>query len=174
MRYFIVLIVFLAFYASATAQEDVVKSGWNFGALPTITFDTDLGFQYGALVDFYHYGDGSRYPIYNHKLYLEISRYTKGSGINRFYYDSDQLIKNFQTIIDLSYLSDQAYDFYGYNGFEAVVNKNWIDDSDPNNYKSRMFYKYNNKLFRFKLDISGPEFAENLKWQAGVNLLNFK
>lgn len=174
MRYLSVLLFSLAFYASATAQEEVVKSGWNFGALPSISFDTDLGFQYGALVDFYHYGDGSRYPVYDHKLYLEISRYTKGSGINRFYFDSDQLLKGFQTTIDLSYLSDQAYDFYGYNGYEAVVNDNWIDDSDPENYISRMFYKYDRKLFRFKIDVLGPEFAENLKWQMGINLLNFK
>ncbi len=46
--------------AGAQEKEMVTKTGWNFGALPTITFDTDLGFQYGALVNLYNYGDGSR------------------------------------------------------------------------------------------------------------------
>ena len=85
-------------------QAEVIKKNWNFGALPAITFDTDLGFQYGGLVDLYNYGDGSRYPKYNHKLYFEVSRFTKGSGINRIYYDSDQLIKGLHTTFDLSYL----------------------------------------------------------------------
>jgi len=48
-----------------SAQEKKVKTGWKFGgALPTITFDSDLGFQYGALVEFFNYGDGSTYPDY--------------------------------------------------------------------------------------------------------------
>lgn len=163
--------LFIGFYGFS--QEDVAKEGWNFGALPTITFDTDLGLQYGALVNLYNYGDGSRYPDYNHSLYFEVSRFTKGSGINRFYYDSDQLIKGLQTSLDISYLSDQAYDFYGYNGYDAVVNPGWIDDQAPD-YLTRMFYKYDRKMFRFKVDLRGNLSGDKLKWAAGINLLNFK
>jgi outer membrane protein assembly factor BamA len=162
------------FFFSGAAQEEVIKTGWNFGALPTITFDTDLGFQYGALVNLYHFGDGSRYPNYNHSLYFEVSRYTRGSGINRFYYDSDQLIDGLLTSLDISFLSDQAYDFYGFNGYDAVVHPNWIDDSQSDDiYKTRMFYKYDRKMFRFKIDLQGKVSGENLRWAAGVNLLNF-
>ncbi len=165
----------VVFAQEKEAKKEVVKEGWNFGALPTITFDTDLGFQYGALVNLYNYGDGSRYPQYNHSLYFEISRFTKGSGINRFYYDSDKLIKGLRTTFDLSYLSDQAYDFYGFNGYDAVVNYDWIDDTKRDNgYKSRMFYKYDRKMFRFKVDLQGKIIGDNLKWIGGVNLLNFK
>jgi hypothetical protein len=163
----------LLLFLSLSAQDEVAKTGWNFGALPSISFDTDLGFQYGALVDLYNYGSGTRYPVYDHKLYFEISRFTKGSGINRFYYDSDQLIKGLQTSLDLSYLSDQAYDFYGYNGYESVVNPGWIDEADDL-YISRVFYKYDRKMFRFKVDLQGPFYGENMKWAAGINLLNFK
>ncbi len=159
---------------AVTAQNDMVKTGWNFGALPTITFDTDLGFQYGALVNLYHYGDGTRYPRYNHSLYFEVSRYTKGSGINRFYYDSDELLKGLQTSVDISYLSDQAYDFFGFNGYDAVMNADWMDDSSsPETYVSRMFYKYDRKMFRFKVDLQGRFSGDHLRWAAGVNMLNF-
>lgn len=166
--------VLLFFFALSgiIAQDEVVKTGWNFGALPTITFDTDLGFQYGALVNLYQYGDGSRYPNYDHSLYFEVSRFTKGSGINRFYYDSDQLLKGLQTSLDISYLSDQAYDFYGFNGFDAVVKPDWIDD-ESDDYITRMFYKYDRKMFRFKVDLQGKFSGEKLRWAAGVNLLNF-
>ena len=57
----VVFALLLTFIITAQENEEA-KSGWNFGALPTITFDTDLGFQYGALVNLYQYGDGSRYP----------------------------------------------------------------------------------------------------------------
>ena len=173
MRKILFLLIFSFFLSEVYSQEEVTKDGWNFGALPTITFDTDLGFQYGALVDLYHYGDGSRYPVYNHKLYFEVSRFTKGSGINRFYYDSDQLIKGLQTSVDLSFLSDQAYDFYGFNGYDAVINSDWFDD-ESGAYKTRMFYKYDRKMFRFKVDLQGKLAGEKLKWATGVTLLNFK
>jgi len=175
MKRFVLLLVFSFFLFSVFSQDEVTKDGWSFGALPTISFDADLGFQYGALVNLYDYGDGTRYPRYNHSLYLEISRFTKGSGINRFYYDSDDLIKGLQTSFDLSYLSDQAYDFFGFNGYDAVVNFDWIDDTKPEDvYKSRMFYKYDRKLFRFKVDLLGKLSGDKLKWAAGVNILNFK
>ncbi|MDD2380658.1 MAG: BamA/TamA family outer membrane protein [Mariniphaga sp.] len=174
MKKFWLVLVFFTCFFTLFAQEDVVKTGWNFGALPSVAFDADLGFQYGALVNLFQYGDGSRYPSYNHSLYFEVSRFTKGSEINRFYYDSDRLIKGLRTTLDISYLSDQAYDFFGFNGYDAVVNYDWTDDSMPDDiYKTRMFYKYNRKLFRFKLDLLGKFTGDHMKWAAGVNLLNF-
>jgi hypothetical protein len=173
MKKFLVVQLFSLLLFTAYSQEEITKTGWNFGALPTITFDSDLGFQYGALVNLYNYGDGSNYPNYNHSLYFEISRFTKGSGINRFYYDSDELIKGLRTSVDLSFLTDQAYDFYGFNGYDAVYNPSWIDDQSAN-YISRMYYKYDRKMFRFKVDLQGKISGEKFRWAGGVNLLNFK
>lgn len=168
------LCIFLtvSLYSKDDKKEELIKKNWNFGALPTVTFDTDLGFQYGALVNLFDYGDGSRFPKYNQSLYFEVSRFTKGSGINRFYYDSDRLIKGLQTSVDLSYLSDQGYDFYGFNGYDAVYQPDWVD-SDLSAYKTRMFYKYDRKLFRFKVDLQGRLFGDNVRWTGGFNLQNF-
>jgi len=159
--------------SALTAQEEMIKSGWNFGALPSVAFETDLGFQYGALVNLYNYGDGSRYPDYEHSLYFEVSRFTKGSGINRFYYDSDRLIKGLQTSVDISFLSDKAYDFYGFNGYDAIVFNGFIDE-ESDDYISRMYYKYDRTMFRFKVDLLGRFGGDHLKWAAGLNMLNFK
>ena len=164
--------LFILIISHVFSQEEVTKNGWNFGALPTVTFDSDLGFQYGGLIDLYNYGDGERYPGYYHHLYFEVSRFTKGSGINRFYYDSDQLIKGLYTFVDISYLSDLAYDFYGFNGYDAVVNKDWIDE-DSEEYLTRMFYKYDRKMFRFKVDLQGNLTGNKFRWVAGLNFLNF-
>lgn len=173
------LILFIAaFYLifNLNAQDEVQKQGWKLsGVLPTVTFDSDLGFQYGALIDISNYGDGSRFPLPDHHLYFEVSRFTKGSGINRFYYDSDKLLKGMLFFVDLSYLTDQAYDFYGFNGYDAVFNKDWTDDTNPQDiYKSRMFYKYDRKMFRLKTDLQGNLSGEHLRWSTGLSLLNFK
>lgn len=174
MKNFALFILISLLGLTVSAQDKMVaKSGWNFGALPTVTFDTDLGFQYGALVNLYNYGDGTRYPKYNHSLYFEVSRFTKGSGINRFYYDSDELVKGLQTSFDISYLTDQAYDFYGFNGYDAVVNSGWFDNDNPD-YISRTFYKYDRTLFRLKLDVQGKLTGSNTRWIAGFNLQDFK
>ncbi|HZL09336.1 MAG TPA: BamA/TamA family outer membrane protein [Prolixibacteraceae bacterium] len=170
---FLCVCLSIVLFAQPEKKDELIKKNWNFGALPTITFDTDLGFQYGALVNLYNYGDGSRFPKYNHSLYFEVSRFTKGSGINRFYYDSDQLIKGLQTSVDLSYLSDQGYDFYGFNGYDAVYQSDWIDSDNTADYKTRMFYKYDRKLFRFKVDLQGKLSGDHIRWIGGFNLQNF-
>ncbi len=78
-----------------------------------------------------------------------------------------------QTSVDLSYLSDRAYDFFGFNGYDAVVNKDWFDD-EATAYRTRMFYKYDRKMFRFKVDLQGKLAGDHFKWTGGVNLLNYK
>lgn len=170
-----ILCVFLslALCAQDEKKEDGIKKNWNFGALPAITFDTDLGFQYGALVNLFNYGDGARYPRYDHSLYLEVSRFTKGSSIYNFTYNSDRLINGIETTADFVYLTDLANDFYGYNGFESYIHPEWIDTEDPA-YRTRMFYKYDQKLFRLKLDVQGNLAGEHLRWTAGVNFQDFK
>lgn len=153
--------------------EDEIKTGWNFGVLPAISWDNDLGFQYGGLINLYQYGDGSRYPLYDHSIYLEASAYTRGSGIFRFMYDSDRLIKNIGLTVDVSYIPNQAYNFFGYNGYEAVYNQEWEDDTEPEDiYKTRVFYRYSNKMFRFKADLNG-KIQGKLKWLAGMQWYNF-
>jgi outer membrane protein assembly factor BamA len=154
-------------------EKEKIKKGWNIGGLPVISYDSDLGLQLGALVNLYHYGDGSRYPKYDHSIYVEGSWYLKGSGIFRFYYDSDKLIKGIRTSIDLSYLPDKLFKFYGFNGYESVYNNDWTDDADTN-YLSRNFYRTDRKFFRAKLDFQGKITSDKFRWMAGVDFYNIK
>jgi outer membrane protein assembly factor BamA len=158
---------------SLYGQEKKVKTGWKFGgALPAITFDSDLGFQYGALVEFFNYGDGSTYPEFFDHIYAEISRFTKGSGIYRLMYESNHLIPGVHLTSDLSYLPDKANHFYGFNGYESVFNKQWMDDEEAD-YRSRMFYRFERNQFRFKNDFQGKLSGEHIKWSAGFAFQNF-
>jgi hypothetical protein len=148
------------------------KTGWNFGAIPAVTYNTDLGFQYGAVVNLFNYGDGTKYPKYLHNVYIEASRYTKGSAIYRVAYDSEFLIPGIRVTSDLAYLPDEAFDFYGFNGFESKFNANWQDDATAD-YKSRMFYKYQNHTFRFKTDLQFPLKDDRFLALVGFNLQSF-
>jgi len=168
------MVCFSTFISNANTDIDSteVKKGWTLGALPTITFDSDLGLQYGGLTNFYYFGDGSTYPEYLHSLYFEISRFTKGSGINRFFYDSKYLIPGYRITTDLSYLTEQAMSFYGFNGSQAVYNSEWIDE-DSDKYRSRLFYAHDRKIFRFTLDVQ-QGFMGNFRWIGGTGIYDYR
>lgn len=153
---------------------DKVKSGWTFGGLPVVSFDSDIGFQYGALVNFYYYGDqGVRYPDYDHSLYMEWSRTTKGSGVNRIAFDSRTMIPGVRVTADLSYLTEKGLNFYGFNGYEVAYNPAWEDDTSDD-YVSRVFYRHERKMFRFMADFQGKLAGDNLLWYGGINISNTK
>ncbi|RPH90908.1 MAG: hypothetical protein EHM72_18550, partial [Calditrichaeota bacterium] len=160
------------FLAVQGESKDIVKTGWNLGALPVIAYNSDLGLEYGLLLNLVDFGDGSHYPNYNRKLYLEASAYTKGSGIYRFYYDAPRFINNIRLIADVSWLPDRAYDFLGFNGYEAVYNTSW-EDQDAPDYRTRMFYKYDRNLFRIKADLQGKLKSSRVKWTAGLTSQTF-
>jgi hypothetical protein len=161
------LIIVLAMLVLSLCAQDKAKEGFGFGALPAVSFDSDLGFQYGAIVNLYHYGDGSRFPAYNHSLYMEYSRYTKGSSISRIMYDSDRLIPGIRTTVDVSYLTDKMMDFYGFNGYQAVY------DTDLRE-QFRAFYKNDRNMFRAKADFQGSFGKSKWGWVAGYTFYHFK
>ena len=100
-------------------KGELIKKGWNFGPLPVVGFNSDLGFQYGACVDIFNYGDGSRYPKFDYKMNLEASAYTKGSLNLRFYGDFYNLMPNSRLFVDAGYFTDKRFEFYGFNGFAS-------------------------------------------------------
>jgi hypothetical protein len=154
----------------SSAKADKIKKGWNFGGVPVIAYDSDIGFKYGALVNVFNYGDGSQYPEYRHSLYFEWSRTTKGSGINQFTYDSKYLIPGIRVSAEASYLTEQSLDFYGFNGYESYYNTELDDKDNP----SRMYYNMDRKLTRFKADFQGKITGKQFRWLAGIEYNNAK
>ncbi|MDP4223028.1 MAG: BamA/TamA family outer membrane protein [Bacteroidota bacterium] len=177
----LLLTIVIAFSLSAQEKKEKkekkeknVKTGWRFGgALPAISYDSNLGFQYGALFELFNYGNPSVYPEFYDHTYTEVSRFTKGSGLYRFMYESNHLIPGIELITDLSYIPDLANQFYGFNGYESIFNKNWID-KQVSDYRSAMFYSHQRDQFRFRTDFIGKASGENLKWTAGFAFQNFR
>ncbi|MBR8537586.1 BamA/TamA family outer membrane protein [Carboxylicivirga sediminis] len=161
-------------FGLAQTDSSYIKEGFTFGLLPAVSFDADLGFQYGGLTNLYWYGDGSAYPDYNHSLYLEFSKYTAGSTLARLYYDSPSLIRNIRTTADVTWFRDLAMDFYGFNGREAVYNNSWEDDHSID-YKSRVFYRHHRSMFRIMTNFKGSIQADKpaWSWMAGLVFFDF-
>jgi len=156
----------------SAANTEKAKTGLNFGALPAIAFDSDLGFQYGLLGNLFQYGDGSTYPDYRWSLYGEWSRTTKGSGINQLFFDSKYLLPhNIRITADFSFLTERALDFYGFNGYESVYKHGYEDDTNYD-YISRVFYRHERKLARITADFQGKIHQTPLRWLAGFGYFN--
>lgn len=151
----------------ADKKAERIKTGWSFGGVPAIAYDSDIGFKYGAVVELFHYGDGSLYPKYRHHLYFEWSRTTKGSGINQFTYDSEYLIPGIRITAEASHLTEKALDFYGFNGYESFYNSDYEDD-ESDKYITRMYYRAERKLTRLKTDFQGKITGPELRWFAGI------
>ena len=172
------LLIVLALLLSVSAfsqKKEIIKKGWNFGPLPVLGFDSDLGFQYGACVDIFNYGDGSNYPRYNYKFNVEVSRYTKGSGVFRFYSDMPYVIKDTKLFFDLTYNYSKKFEFFGFNGYEAsTFDPNLFANEGVEDYKSGYHCIKRNTL-RFVGSMQRKFFdVPNLNWVAGVAYYNVK
>ena len=104
---------------SKKEKGDIIKKGISFGPLPVVAFDQDKGFQYGALLNIYDFGDGSFYPTPRQQWYIEGSAFTKGSQQYFLTYETRNLIPRTQMAIAATCMYDKAMDFYGYNGYQA-------------------------------------------------------
>ena len=181
MKRLILAISALVLSASAFAQKaDIVKTGINLGPLPAIAFDADKGFQYGALLNIYDYGDGSNYPNYNSKLYLEASFFTKGSQLYTLSYDNKELIPGIRWSSTLTATVDKAFDFYGFNGYMSYYDYDRIAAGnenktvqDPSKFLFTPFYRVSRVQVLGKTDFVG-NITSALKWEAGYHLSYFK
>ncbi len=145
------------------------RNRFNIGGAPALTYDSDLGFKYGLAIFAYDYGkNGINYPNFDQSLYLEWSDTTKGSMIAQVIYDTKTLIPNIRLKTEVGYFTEQAIDFYGFNGSQALYNSDFEDNKHPS-YISRMFYRQARKLFRIKADFLRNTKVKHLSWLVGLS-----
>ena len=154
-------------------KKEKTKDGFSFGLLPTIAFDADLGFQYGGVINVFDYRKPVKYPDYRQMWKMEISRFTKGSGINQLYYDAKNMLPHkLRLVANLAYLTEQKLDFFGFNGYENYFNPNFIDDTPHNDYITRVFYGHERKQFRFNSELIGRLPWNNFYWLGGIGIFH--
>ena len=153
---------------SVFAQEEskeIVKDGWNFGPLPCVGYNSDLGFQYGICADIFNYK--GVFPDYRQRFYVEASRYTKGQTLLHAQFDSRYLIPGVRTTFSLSYQFDPMFNFYGFNGLE-----DYDKTLDCNKDTRTARYNYRRSMWRAMADFQKPV-TDGLEILAGLAFWNY-
>lgn len=175
MKKFILLTLAFALSLHLFAQEQTItKTGYNFGPLPVVAYDADKGFQYGGLVNIFNYGDGTNYPNYDSKTYVEFSAFTKGSKLIQVAYDNKSLIPGVRWSSAAYVLIEKAMDFYGFNGYGSYFDWSKVAaGKSGDSFIYTPYYRRKNTAALFKTDFIG-RITDNLKWEAGYHLGIFK
>ncbi len=148
------------------------KTGWGFGGVPAVAYNSDTGFLYGIVFEAYNYGDGSRYPDYDYTIKPTWTRTTKGSGANELFFDSKSLLPNDIRITSyLGYLTEQALPFYGFNGYEAGYTSSF-ENADSGSYRTRMYYRHERNTLRLTADFQKSVINENIRVIAGFGYID--
>ncbi|HDS07637.1 MAG TPA: hypothetical protein ENO05_08430, partial [Bacteroides sp.] len=90
------------------------------------------------------------------------------NGINQITYDSDRLIPGIRSFFEVSYLTEKALDFYGFNGYEAVYDPGFEASLDGDGFANRLYYRYSRQLFRVKADFQGEILGQKFRWLGGI------
>ena len=169
-RLFTIMILLAAALTTVHAQEEIRKTGINFGPLPAIGYSSDLGWHYGALTDIYQYGDGSVYPDYKWKINVEASWYSKGNSVYHAFFDSKYLIPGLRVSADVSYFGNKTDNFYGFNGASSLYIPGLDKITD-----GQGLYLMHRDIFRTLLMFQG-KFGEDSHWgwAAGVTYWNVR
>jgi len=173
MKRTIVLVIALLFCSGLSAGNEkgqITKTGYNIGPLPAIAYDADKGFQVGAVLQLFNYGDGSNYPNYDSKTYFEYSYFTKGSQLIQLRYDNKELIPGVRWSSSLRVTLDKAFDFYGFGGYQSYYDCDKIlagKDKSSSDPIFSPFYKYRRNEAKFKTDFLGV-ITDNLRWEGGL------
>ena len=160
------------------SKNEIIKTGYNFGPLPAVAFDADKGFQMGALLNIYDFGDGSTYPNTRQQWYLEASFFTKGSQLYVISYDNRFLIPGVRWSSSLTLTNEKAMDFYGYNGYMSYYDHEKVaagkDKSNKDMYIYTPKYRINRLALLFKSDFVGNIWNKKFFWEAGYHFSYFK
>ena len=160
----------------APAKKEIVKTGYNFGPLPAVAFDADKGFQLGALLNIYDFGDGSTYPNTRQQWYFEASFFTKGSQLYVVSYDNRFWIPGVRFSTALHVTNEKAMDFYGFNGYQSYFDFEKVDAGKKSDdmYLYTPKYRLNRLAALFKADFVGKIGQTPLSWEAGYHLSYYK
>ena len=157
---------------------EIIKTGYNYGPLPAVAFDADKGFQLGALLNIYDFGDGSTYPNPRQHWYFEASFFTKGSQLFVVSYDNKKLIPGVRWSTAVTLTNDKAMDFYGFNGYRAHYNHEMValgkDKQNTENFIYTPKYRINRIALLAKTDFIGNIWDKKFFWEAGYHFSYFK
>ena len=148
-------------------KKEIAKTGWSIGLLPAFSYNNDLGFSGGALVQVFDYGDGSVYPNYRHKFTGNVNLYTRGAKQVWMNYDSKYLIPGMRVTAAVSYMDNPLCGFYGFNGAVSPYHADLDLRKSADGSEGIAFYATHQRLFNISADLQG-RLADGLTWIGGA------
>ena len=148
-------------------KAQTVKKGWNFAPFPSIGYNSDTGFQMGALCEIFNYGDGSTYPAYKHKFNVDLSWTTKDQVKLHFFYDSKYLIPKVRLTAAATYILAQMYPFMGFNGSASPYYTHFASGKKQENRVA--MYNTRRDMMRVMADFQGDIYTKKFRWAAGIS-----
>lgn len=148
------LLLFLPFYLLAenlADNENAQRKRFAFGIIPALAFDSDLGFKYGGVFNFFDYGENGQPPHYNQYLMVRITNTTKGTLNAQALLESESLIPKSKVLAEASYFLDQKLDFFGFNGANALYHKSFAESGEA--FVSDAFYSHRRSLLHLRFDV---------------------
>ncbi|HEY5499005.1 MAG TPA: BamA/TamA family outer membrane protein [Bacteroidales bacterium] len=166
----------LIFQTPANCQKpslnEIPVRKWDVSVLPSFLYNTDKGLQYGALANIVCFDDSLQHQKYLFNLYLQSSHSTKGNFVNYFLFDSKQFLPHgFRIIADLTYLINNFQQFYGFNGFDALYNRNYLDRTNKE-FISRPYYNIRKISKTISIDLQGRLPLSHFRWDLGLGYFN--
>ena len=148
-------------------KGQIAKKGWNIAPSPSLGYDSDTGFQLGVMCDLSDYGDGTLYPGYRHKAFVNLSWTTRDQIKLHFFYDSKYLIPKVRFTAVTTYILSQMYPFMGFNGAASPYFDHLASGSKQKNRVA--MYNIQNDMIRSMFDFQGNITSSKFRWAAGIS-----
>ena len=162
----------LSSWAQTSSDSTAHIEGWTFGGLPVVAYNADFGLQYGALANFFFYGDqGIRYPYYDHSIYLEYTNTTRGESKFKMRYDARELIREVRFRVDLEHKKTLYKPFYGFNGYQSFYDGEFLNPNS-NRFISQLFYSYEQEQLTASARAEKNLRGKQLRVQTEMQLIN--
>ena len=146
-----------------TTQPAPVETGWEWFGLPTVNFNSDEGFGYGALLELYNYGNGVK--PYRFMIRPLVLFTTKGRRDVALVFDAPRLLPTgWRLDAFLGREQQLATPYYGVGN--ATVNDTTLSDP-PDDY----FYRYGKTQFRAAVNVQ-RNIQRSARLVGGVGFLN--
>jgi outer membrane protein assembly factor BamA len=162
MRTLAIASLFVVIAVSLDAQQPTARpTGHSITGLPALNYDADEGYGYGALVQYYEYGDGSAAP-YKFSLQPTVFFTTRGRRDVTLFLDAPHLLPNeWRLGFQLAREQQRAAPYYGVGNNTVALD---IPANSPNPY----YYRFERTVLRTNVDLQHPLFMPALRFLLGA------
>ena len=162
MRTLSVAMLLLFVSAIAEGQQPVARpSGHSINGLPALNFDADEGFGYGAIVQYFDYGDGNVEP-YRFSLQPTLFLTTRGRRDATLFLDAPHLLPNgWRLGAQLAREQQLTAPYYGVGNSSLALES---ATRSPNPY----FYRFGRTVVRANVDVQHQLVVPALRLLAGA------